>query len=157
MRLTSFFIIAAIVPAIIVMQSCEKEREHEGCGEKKISAFNKDDSHNMGQNCMNCHYDGGKGEGCFIVAGTVYDSLRTSTYRNSTIRLYTDTNGGGQLRATVYGDGRGNFYTTESVDFSGGLFPAVTSAGGTQYMPLAITQGSCNSCHGNNVVNLWAK
>lgn len=59
---------------IITLQSCEKEDNEKGCGATNISVKNQDESHNIGQNCMNCHKDLGEGKGFFYIAGIVYDS-----------------------------------------------------------------------------------
>lgn len=144
---------------IIAVQSCKKEKlgsDGQGEGEIKTSSHGTSESHNMGQNCMNCHKSGGPGEGIFAVAVTVYDSLKTNVYPNATIKLYTLPDGSGQLRATVFVDGKGNFYTTAAVDFSGGLYPSVTGASGiTKYMPISISIGACNSCHGVSADKIW--
>jgi hypothetical protein len=71
--LISLFLVST---SLIVFNSCEKE---EACDEDNISEQGDDESHNMGQNCMQCHKLGGEGEGCFVVAGTVYDTLSTNT------------------------------------------------------------------------------
>lgn len=139
----------------ISIQSCKKE---EGCGATNISKHNGNESHNMGQNCMNCHKDGGQGEGCFNVAGTVYDSMQSATAANGTIRLYTQPNGGGTLRATIEVDKLGNFHTTDNVDFAGGLYPTVQGANGNiKYMSSPVTTGQCNSCHGGSTAKIWVQ
>ena len=123
--------------------------ENEGCGESNISANGQDESHNMGQDCMNCHQDGGKGEGCFTVAGTAYQQ-DNQTYPNTTLKLYTQPQGGGELVLTLQGDANGNFFTTDAVNFYGGLYPAVTGQSGTtSFMNGPISGGDCNSCHGS--------
>jgi hypothetical protein len=98
-----------IISGMLFFQSCEKE--HEGCDEDNISITGDDDSHNQGQNCMQCHKNGGEGEGCFVVAGTVYDSLQTSTVQSGLIEFYTEPNGGGQKMKTIEIDSKGNFDT----------------------------------------------
>jgi hypothetical protein len=132
----------------LTLESCNKEDDN-GCGATNISSTGGTKSHNAGANCMNCHYDGGGGEGCFTVAGTTYNSGETSVYPNATIKLYTQPEGAGQLIATISGDSYGNFFTTAGVDFSGGLYPVMTGTSGeyeAMYQP--ITSGACNSCHG---------
>jgi len=103
-------------------------------------------SHNQGQVCQNCHKNGGSGKGVFTVAGSVYENDLTTLYPDTTIHLYTQANGQGTLVASIEVDGLGNFYTTESINLSGGLYPAVTSDNGTNYMSLTDL-GTCNSCH----------
>ncbi len=147
MRFNVVFVSVLAFALIIGINSCEKEDSR--CGEENISSVNSNRSHNMGQNCMNCHKDGGSGEGCFTVAGTTYNASGSSIYANATIKLYTQPNGLGILVATVPGDSKGNFHTTESVNFGTGLYPVVTNTlGQSVYMSSAISQGACNSCHG---------
>jgi hypothetical protein len=105
---------------------------------------------------MNCHKQGGEGEGWFNVAGTVYDSLKTATLPNATVNLYTGPNGTGTLKYTILVDGKGNFYTTNYIDFTGGLYPSVQGTNSTHYMSSTISMGQCNSCHGVSTDKLWA-
>jgi hypothetical protein len=140
--------IAFIAIAFLSLQSCKKNDDN-GCGNTNISASGGTKSHNAGVNCMNCHYDGGGGDGCFTVAGTVYNSSETSIYPDATIKLYTQPEGAGQLVATIYGDAYGNFFTTDGVDFTGGLYPVMSGTNGEyEGMYQGITTGACNSCHG---------
>ncbi|HEY3389006.1 MAG TPA: hypothetical protein VGK38_05505 [Prolixibacteraceae bacterium] len=138
---------------VITLQSCSKESDGEN--ESKISSHGANDSHNMGQNCMGCHSQGGSGSGWFVVAGTVYNSAKTITYPNATVKLYTGANGTGTLKYTIQGDAKGNFYTTENIDFGSGLYPSVQGSTGTQNMSTAITMGQCNSCHGVSTDKIW--
>jgi hypothetical protein len=139
--------------ALISFNSCEKE---EACDEDNISEQGDDDSHNMGQNCMQCHKTGGEGEGCFVLAGTAYDTLMTSTINIGKIELYTGPNGTGSLVHTVQIDSKGNFYTTENFSISG-LYPAITGPSGQkQYMGSPISTGQCNSCHGTSTDRIMA-
>ena len=140
-----------IIVLIVLLQACEKE----GGNETNISAFSSKKSHNMGQNCMSCHKNGGEGEGWFLAAGTVYDSLKTSTYPNATVKLFTGPNGTGTLKHTLQVDGLGNFYTTESIDFGTGLYPAVEGKNSTQYMSSSTRNGQCNSCHGSSAEKIY--
>lgn len=136
---------AASLMAVFALQACNKDNNG---SVENISSNGGNKSHNMGQNCMNCHKKGGEGEGWFTVAGTTYDAAGLNTKPNLTIKLYTAENAGGTLAATVYGDARGNFYTTKKVDFGSGLYPVVESGSSTEFMSEAITTGACNSCHG---------
>lgn len=145
----SIFMIAAFL-----LQSCQKDEEG-GEGEQKISVHNEKESHNMSINCMNCHKSGGSGEGIFNVAGTVYNDLKTGTYPNATIKLFSEPNGNGLLKYSVEVDGFGNFYTTENIDFGGGLFPSVQGNASTKNMASSITTGQCNSCHGISTDRIW--
>ncbi len=153
MKKTFVFTCLVGVFALSILASCEKNKNNE----TKISAYNETESHNMGQNCMSCHLQGGSGEGWFKIAATVYDSLQISPYPNTTVKLYTGPNGTGTLKCTIEVDGNGNFYTTEDVDFSTGLYPVVSSNSGTNYMSSPIYSGNCVSCHGNSTSKIWAK
>lgn len=124
------------------------------CGEENISEIGDDDSHNMGQNCMQCHKLGGEGEGCFVVAGTVYDTLSTNTLNSGKIELYTGPDGTGNLVNTIQVDSKGNFYTTENFDIAG-LYPVLTSPSGNKsYMGSTLTSGQCNLCHGSSTTRI---
>jgi hypothetical protein len=151
---TTRLIIAAMLSTVLLLgTSCSKENE--SSGETKISATNGNKSHNAGENCMTCHVSGGQGEGQFVAAGTVYNSTGQSVQPNAIITLTTGENGTGTVRATLYGDAKGNFYTTAAIDFSGGLYPSVKSTTGTtSYMSSTITQAACNGCHtsGNRIL-----
>lgn len=106
---------------------------------------------------MSCHTSGGSGEGWFNIAGTVYDSLKTSTLPNATVRLYTGLNGTGSLKITVEVDALGNFYTTENIEFGGGLYTSVEGNSDIKYMHPVITTGQCNSCHGVSTDPIWTE
>ncbi len=149
----NFVLLLALTLIGFGVSSCEKE----GGNEKKISMYGGDDSHNMGQNCMECHKSGGEGEGWFNIAGTVYDTALIATLKNTTIKLYTEANGGGQLKYTFEGDAKGNFYSTDDINFGDGLFPSVQGPTGTQYMSTSVKTGACNSCHGATTDKLWSK
>lgn len=151
-----FFSIAVFLSAVIsfTFQACNHANE----GKKTMISKNfENESHNMGQNCMNCHKSGGQGEGWFNVAGTVYDSAKNNTNPNGRVKLFTGPNGTGSEVATVEVDALGNFYTTQSVSFDGGLYPAVQGKNTTQYMGSAAPSGQCNSCHGVSTDKLWTK
>lgn len=127
---------------LIAGQSCEKEEN-----EAKISSFNSDESHRMGENCMNCHKSGGEGEGIFTIAGTVYDATQTSPFPNATVKIYSGSNASGSLLASIEVDKNGNFYTTKGMDFSNKVYTMVESNSGIKYMQSGISIGACNSCH----------
>ncbi len=144
-------LIALSVVSFTIISSCKKEEN-----ETKISSHNSDESHNAGQNCMNCHRSGGEGEGNFTVAGTIYDSTGTSVNPNGTVKIYSHPNGNGNVLATIEVDAKGNFYTTESIDLSSGTYPSITGASGsTRDMPDITTSGACNSCHGVSQARIW--
>jgi cytochrome c553 len=138
--------------AFILFSACENENENE----TKISQNNTDESHNLGQNCMNCHVSGGDGEGWFTIAGSLYDNSKTVAYPNGSVKLTTEPNGSGTTKIIVANDIKGNFYTTEAIDFGEGLYAGVYGTNGEQkFMVSKITTGACNACHGNTTTKLW--
>lgn len=138
----TFVFLATIL--IFTFPSCKKNK----CGDTNVSFSGGSKSHNFGQNCLNCHKSGGEGEGCFNVAGSASNSALTSNLTGGTIKLYTGAGGTGTLKYTIQIDSKGNFYTTESIDYSG-LYPAITgTSGATSYMSSSLNTGACNSCHG---------
>jgi len=152
----SFTIIAfaGIMTILLPISSCKKDNFENN--ETKISSFNDDESHKTGENCMSCHVSGGEGEAWFTVAGSVYDADKQNPYANATIKLYSEATGAGNLIKTIEVDSKGNFYTTEAVDFSSGLYTSVISTGGNEiFMIGQITSGACNSCHGNSIDRIW--
>jgi hypothetical protein len=147
----TFSIITSVLFFLSFFSSCEKEGS-----EKKISSYNSNKSHNTGQNCMNCHKPGGEGDGQFTVAGSVFKPDLSTANSNNTIYLYSGQNGTGTLKATLQGDAKGNFYTTEAVDFSSGLYPYLKNqADSTVHMSGSVSTGACNSCHGISQDKLW--
>ena len=150
MNQRSFLFIATSICFILIITSCEKEEN-----ETLISSHNSNESHNMGQDCMECHKKGGGGEGWFVIAGTVYDSLKQNTIPNTTIELRSEPNGAGTLKYTLLGDSKGNFYTTENIDFGNGLYTLVKSSQSIKFMNGSITAGQCNSCHGKSTDRIW--
>jgi cytochrome c553 len=147
MKLSSGILTAMSVATIgiITLQSCESEG---GCGKSNISHNGSHESHNNGANCMTCHKSGGEGEGCFNLAGSVYNGQSTTPLSNVTVNLYSEAQGAGELRFTLKGDALGNFFTTDDVTYSG-LFASVTGPSGTpHYMSASLSSASCNSCHG---------
>lgn len=101
----SFFYIVFITLFI----RCEKEG---ACDEFKVSLANENESHNFGNNCMQCHYHDGGGEGCFSVAGSVRNVQQTGPQTIGVVEFYTEPNGGGTLKYTVNLDAKGNFYSS---------------------------------------------
>ncbi|NOX85736.1 MAG: hypothetical protein GXO86_07205 [Chlorobi bacterium] len=156
MKKKTIIVAGFILVMLMAFSSCEKDET--GNNETKMSRHNDDGSHNNGQNCMDCHKSGGEGEGWFTVAGSVYDSLKTNPSPNGTIKLYTGPNATGTFVKTIEVDGRGNFYTTENMDFGNGLYPVITgSSGNVKNMTSSISTGQCNSCHGVTTDKIWVK
>ena len=83
----------------------------------------------------------------FTASGSVYKSDKTTAYPNGTVKLYSAANQGGTLVKSIQVDGLGNFYTTESISFSSGLYPAVEYSGQTNTMQSTTTSGRCYTCH----------
>jgi len=140
--------------SLLMFTSCEKGGE--GGNESKLSSNGSSESHNMGQNCMNCHQNGGPGEGWFTVAGTIYNELNNSPTPNGLVELYTGPNGTGTLAYTLEVDSKGNFYTTNKINFGNGLYPVSVASQTRRYMPDAVTTGQCNSCHGDSTHKIWS-
>jgi hypothetical protein len=134
-----------------LLTNCKKENE------AKISSYGDNKSHNSGQNCMNCHKQGGSGEGLFQIAGTIYDSTLSTIYPNATVKLYTEANGAGTLKYTIEGDALGNFYTTENIDFGNVLYGGVQGNVATHFMSSTINTGQCYSCHGISTSKIWTE
>jgi len=142
----------AVLSFTLLVVSCKRNEKA-----TNISSYNDTESHNMGQNCMECHKTGGKGKGIFQAAGTVYDSTLAVTLPNTTVYLYTEQGGNGNLKHTIQVDGLGNFYTTESIDYGNGLYPTIKGPTSSKHMSSPITSGQCNSCHGVSTAKLWTK
>ena len=143
------FKVFTAIAFLIILNSCSSPYESiddEDSGEMSSTAGSRN-SHNMGQNCMNCHKPGGGEAPVWRVAGTVYNEAGTATNSNATIKLYTGPDGSGTLKYTLHVDAKGNFYTGGAIDFSGGLYPSVIGSTATYSMSNPITIGSCNSCH----------
>lgn len=146
-------IIIATAVICLAVAACE---EKEGQNESLVSSKNSSESHRMGENCMNCHKSGGSGEGWFKLAGTVYNEAKTNTFANSIVKLYTQPNGEGTLKYTINGDAKGNFYTTENIDFGNGLYVSVEGTTAS-FMVTPVSSGQCNSCHGSSTAKIWTK
>lgn len=147
------FLFSLILIAIVI-QSCSHYKM--GKRETKISKNGDDESHNNGVNCMNCHATGGRGEGWFDVAGSVYKANKSSKNPNGKIFLYTEPNGQGSLKYTIEVDGEGNFYTTETINFGSGLYPVhQNTQGAKKYMEAPIITGQCQSCHNVTTDKIW--
>lgn len=154
MKLKSITIFAFILFAAF-LQSCSTESEY---GSATSSQTSSNDSHNAGRNCMDCHKPGGGEAPVWKVAGTAYNEALTATNSNATVKLYTGPNGTGTLKYTLQVDAKGNFYTSSTIDFTGGLYPSVTGVTTTNSMSSPISSGACNSCHnGVSGSRIWTK
>jgi hypothetical protein len=145
MKISILIVIILITNIVLITTSCKKDNGNV----TNISKYGLTDSHNMGRNCIDCHKSGGSGQGWFNVAGTAYDSNGLIANPNGTINLFSGANGTGNILLTVQVDGKGNFYTTEAIDFgSNNIFPSITGhTGNTKYMLTKAPTGACNSCH----------
>lgn len=122
------------------MFSCEKSKN-----DRNISTHSEDKSHETGNNCMNCHYQEGPGEGWYSLAGSV-----SGSYIDHSIRVFDAQTQ--NLLATVEVDRLGNFYTTESIDFSNGTTIDIVNSQGqvVKVMSTVVQTGQCNLCHNNS-------
>jgi hypothetical protein len=145
MKTANSLLFFGLIIGLFTLASCQK---YWACKEENISSAGSNKSHNKGMNCMQCHVSTGEGEGCFNVAGTVYQSNLQNTVSSGKVELYTGPNGSGTLKYTIAIDGKGNFYTTDNVDYTG-LYPKVTGPSGASIsMGSPLSTGACNSCHG---------
>ena len=139
----------------MIFIGCKKNNEDTGIQ----SRHNGTTSHNNGAICMNCHQASGSASAYkWVLAGSVYKTDEVSVNPNGMIYLWSGVSGTGDLKATIEVDGKGNFFTTASVLPSGSVFPQVINAAGSgvKNMPLPITTGNCNGCHGVTTVRIWA-
>lgn len=148
----NYFLILMLGVALVIA-SCEKDEN-----KTLVSSYNGDESHKSGEDCMGCHSSGGSGEGVFTIAGTVYDLDKLNPYPNATVKIFTGPNGTGDLVKTIEADSKGNFYTTEFMDFGNGMYTSVTGGSGeVEFMNTILTNGRCNSCHGSSTDRIYVK
>jgi len=150
MKFRIFTSIAIVSLLLIVLQACEDEGENE----TKISSSLSSESHKSGENCMNCHVEGGSGEGWFTVAGTLAQNDSNTSFANTVVKLSSGPNATEALEYTIMVDELGNFYTTENINFTFGLYTSVEGELSTNTMVSVISNGECNSCHDNSISNL---
>lgn len=150
-------LILAGIFLFLVVYSCGITNSDETGNSQVISSYNASKSHRTGDNCMNCHISNGGGDGVFSVAGTVYNESLSSPLPNSTVRLYSTPDGDSEPLHVIEVDAKGNFYTTENIDFGDGLYTSVQGPASMIFMESAITSGSCNSCHGISTKKIWSK
>ncbi len=128
---------------LLIFCSCKKFVSPDP--EWQVSKYSEDESHYEGKICADCHYSAGGGEGWFNLAGTAYGNTNMAD-----IVLYSDTNSNPLTR--VQFDMRGNAYTSESIDFSNGLYVGVENSNGhVEFMDGKIFSGQCNMCHGKDM------
>jgi len=106
---------------------------------------------------MDCHYSGNNNY-AWVIAGSCYDTNFTKPYPNATIKFYTEANGGGLEIGSLEVDGKGNFYTTENINFKLGLYPVVIGTSGKKMsMHSTVTTGVCGSCHNYTTCKICVK
>lgn len=117
--------------------------------QSRHGATNSHSDERRGQDCTSCHYQGNNAY-VYSLAGSVYQQNDPTAYfPNATIKFYSEADGNGQLLASLEVDANGNFYSTDAIDLSNGVYPMI-SGGGLQAplsMPSSTTSGGCNACH----------
>jgi hypothetical protein len=149
-----FFSLGFILLSCMVFFGCKKNNEDTSTQSK----HNETRSHKNGTDCLVCHTSGGAAsEYKWIMAGSVYQTGEISANPNGMIYLWSGVSGTGDLKATLQVDGLGNFFTTASVIPSSPVYPQVINATGSAFknMPLPITTGNCNGCHGISTGKIW--
>jgi hypothetical protein len=111
--------------------------------------------HNVGQNCLTCHVSGGQSsENVFTLGGTIFKDAAGNTISPGTVvDFFSGPNGTGTLLFSLVADSSGNIHSSQAINFTAGIYPAIVMPGGTmRYMPQVAKQGSCNStgCHDIN-------
>jgi len=125
--------------ALCLVFSCEHEDEGD------------ETSHNTGQNCLGCHSE-------FKLAGSVYNTALTTPLSGVLIKVTSEPDGAGTVLATLTSDSKGNFHTSDNLNFGTGVYVSAEGASGTvTFMEEAITSGACNACHGSSASKLWAE
>jgi hypothetical protein len=149
MNLRKKVFVLSLILGIAFIWSCEKFERSEN--ETLISTHGEEESHHRNENCMNCHYSAGSdAEGWFTLAGSA-----AGNSQNAFVELYTGPNGTGTLVKSIEIDGRSNFYTTETVDFSNGLYAGIRRGSNIEYDPGILYHGQCNLCHGSTEEPLY--
>ena len=138
---------------IILNTSCSKN----SVNLERKSSHGDTKSHITDKNCINCHKEGGSGDGWFTIAGTVFNTDQQNRFPNATVLFYSVADGDGDIKYTLEVDEYGNFYTTDEIDFVGNKYPVVLSEVDTQYMSKAVSNGDCSDCHGQDVDKIWVK
>lgn len=98
-------------------------------------------SHNAGQNCMNCHANGGGEAPRFLFGGTLYDG-HGAAVSGAEVRV-VDHNG---TAYTVYTASNGNFYQTGTA-LAVPAHAGARNAAGSALMISGVSNGGCTSCH----------
>jgi hypothetical protein len=142
-------VLGLVVGFVLLLQASSCRRKENNCTATRISILGFGSSHNSGQSCQNCHAFQGIGVGCFTTSGTIYRDNGYDFYPDGEIRMYTQPDGQGENRGTLYTDNTGNFYSTRPIDYSGGLYPVLIDGNDkAYYMVSPVDEGNCNRCHG---------
>ena len=110
-----------------------------------VSRFGDDESHRSGQDCQQCHREGGSGEGVVTVAGTVYRAAGGTPLPGALVEI-RDAEGAAVV-VELQVDARGNFYTTRAVNWGEGRTIVVRDEQNSATKPFLLDVGDCNRCH----------
>lgn len=151
------FIFFFVLAQVIISQSCNNGNK-KAAAKETLTSNKEYKSHEFGKDCMSCHKGKGMGTAIFTITGSVLDEARKNIQKKYVVMLYTQPKAQGKLVATIYPDASGNFYSTEEIDFSPGLYATLTGTPGVKepvkHMPTPVFKGSCNSCHGKTAEKL---
>lgn len=131
----------------LFINSCNKNDKGKNCKEYHVSSSSKS-SHHLGKNCMECHTYGGEGEGCFNVAGSLFEIETETPTKIGYIEFFTEKGAKGEMKYKVYVDNSGNFYSTDIGDVTHLYAKFTGESDETHIMKAPLTSGACNSCHG---------
>lgn len=143
---------------MLIMASCSQYNKIQNDPEE--SALDSDESHNTGQNCMNCHNANGneavREGGWWYVAGSVFDDNGGVAKSAGYIELWSGPNATGNIMYRLAIDEKGNFYTNRIIDFGRGLYPVLKKTDDKieAHMSTSTKTGACNSCHGVSTLSL---
>lgn len=115
------------------------------------SVYGSTDSHNAGEDCIECHDKNGDTNIEFSIAGTIYRTNTDQAYPNVLLNLYNSVDIEDIPIETIEVDGKGNFYSNIPIDWQIGYYASITSDYQMRMMNGIVYNGSCNFCHGVNV------
>ncbi len=128
---------------LLIVFSCQKFQSPDS--KTLISRHDDDESHNNGRNCVDCHYSAGYAEGFFTLAGSAEGNTQGAFFD-----LHKEMNAPAIM--TIEVDQLGNAYTTETIDYEGGLYVKTRASNGDEeWKEDKIFSGQCNLCHGTSV------
>jgi hypothetical protein len=102
--------------------------------------------HNVGEDCLTCHVEGGEADDAWTIGGTVFSDVQGTEAVESVSVLVYDTLG--TLKMTLITDYNGNFWEEDSTPPSTYMITLVKGAD-TVSMPSAQTYTGCGAgtCH----------